>query len=190
MESRDNRNKNNISNWLGILFFVIFLGAQFIQPLFNMLAQFIGQATAQRLGASLAPLLPIVVIGLVVISILVSVMSAIGRGVTRMRDSVELPGPDLPRQMEIPPLTAPGLPPLTRTTRRTYRVRDSETSFKASSFDPTPHDMLGSNMRAKDLERLIQNARTDDQTALPNSLRNVGAPSRMIRNGTDPDTRL
>lgn len=96
-------------NWIGLVLFLIVVGAQFIRPLFNTVSQFfVGQATAAQLGSSLSSFLPLLIAGLVVLFAVVPAFMAILRGLGSLSSSNDLPartqmttsGPGLPPSMQ------------------------------------------------------------------------------------------
>jgi uncharacterized membrane protein YphA (DoxX/SURF4 family) len=86
---RDQRakKKNGGGNWIGILIFLLVIGSQFIPQLLNNLSGILGPATTQQLSAVLPSLVPFFIIGLIILSIVVPVIMAVGRGLGRLSES-------------------------------------------------------------------------------------------------------
>jgi hypothetical protein len=108
----DNENEEDTKrggfNWIGLLLFLVVVGAQFAQPLLNTLSQFfMGQATAAQLGSSLSSFLPLLIGGLVVLFAVVPLLMSILRGLGSLTSTNDIPariqmssdGPGLPPSM-------------------------------------------------------------------------------------------
>lgn len=80
-----------LSNWIGIIVFLLVIGSQFVQPLLHILSQVLGHAAAAQIGISLSSLLPMLIVGLVILSIVVSVLSGLVRALRRLGESSDSP---------------------------------------------------------------------------------------------------
>lgn len=116
-ENETEQKKGCGSNIIGLLIFFLIAGSQFIQPVLNSLGQVLGPQTAQQLGSSLSSLLPFIIVGLVVLSVIIPLLTAIARGVGQLGQGnnpppprpVNLPSPttSLPGQSRLPPSRLP-----------------------------------------------------------------------------------
>jgi hypothetical protein len=82
-----NKKKSNGGNWIGILIFLLVVGSQFLPQVLNNLSNVLGPATAQQLSAMLPSLVPIIILGLIILSIVVPLISAVGRGLGRLSEN-------------------------------------------------------------------------------------------------------
>jgi hypothetical protein len=142
----DNRKRGGI-NWSSLIGWIIFILVIAGGPLFNLLNRVLGSAGA--LPANLSSLLPILIAGLVVLSIVVSAVRALG-GRNRMggpRLPTDLSPPARPSSAPMPPfgnqrgpLRPPSMP-----APRAFTQPSSSTAqqrLPAARFDPVINPVL------------------------------------------------
>lgn len=94
--NNQNRRKNGGGNWIGILIFLLIVGSQFFPSIIQNITQIFGQSAGMQIGTSLTALLPYIIAGVVILSIVWSVLSNItrstGSGTSMPRTTLERPG--------------------------------------------------------------------------------------------------
>lgn len=170
--------QNSLANTLGLIIFLLAVGSQFIQPLFNWLGQFIGAGTANRLSSTLPSLFPLLIVGLVLLTVVISVVSAISSGIGRMRQNSEMrtttsypqtsyPQTSYPR----PSATSPSYSSRRTISTDTYQPGVPSAPNMNDIFPPTSPQMRG-GAYDKNLPR----------APLPGKI-DIKAPSTMVKNG-------
>lgn len=186
--------RGGLANSLGLIIFLLAIGSQFLQPVLSWLGQFIGAGAANRIGITVPSLLPIIIVGLVLLSIVWSVGSAVARGIGGMRRDSELESPTASL-----PQTKPYNTTSTTSTSVPYsmpKAADAPMPFpgqgKASVppmyTSPEPNKQLSTLNTAepfpltKRSESLPQSYNQLPRPPLPGKLE-ASAPSRMLKNG-------
>lgn len=133
-ETEQEEKKGCGSNLLGLLIFFLIAGSQFVQPALNMLSHVLGQQTSQQLGSSLSSVLPIIIIGLVVLSVIVPILSGVIRVIGRLTQGNDTPAPHPygRRPSSATSLPAPSRLPASRTGQ-------GGSSFPATSARSSPY---------------------------------------------------
>ncbi len=183
-KDEEQERQGGLANALGLIIFLLAIGSQFLQPLLAWLGQFIGAGAANRIGSALPSLLPIIIVGLVLLSIVWSVGAAVARGIGSLQRSSEpdsptasLPkttpyttasGPKSDEPMPIPGQGKASVPPMYTT------PHSHEQSYAPDMEDIFPH--------SKPSEGLPPSSRHLPRAPLPGKLE-ASAPSRMIKNG-------
>ncbi len=168
-EEEEQSGQNSLANTLGLIIFLLAIGSQFIQPLFGWLGQFIGAGTANRLGSTIPNLFPLLIIGLVLLTVVISVVSSIAAGVGRMRRDSDTPTPSLPPSPY--PSTSGSYPSAANrgTTRSTTQQSYQPGVPTAPNMDTIfPHGQSKSSSSAYNLPRapLPSNPRLHQQSSM------------------------
>ena len=188
-DEEEQERQGGLANSLGLSIFLLAIGSQFLQPMLAWLGQFIGTGAANRIGSTLPSLLPIIIVGLVLLSIVWSVGAAVARGIGGMQRGSEPDSPmaSLPKTMSnatstsVPygmpksdaPMPFPGqgkasVPPMATT------PHPSESSYAPDMEDIFPH--------STPREGLPPSSKHLPRAPLPGKLE-ASAPSRMLKNG-------
>ncbi len=192
-DEEEQEQRGGLANALGLIIFLLAIGSQFLQPVLAWLGQFIGMGAANRIGGTLPSLLPIIIVGLVLLSIVWSVGSAVARGIGGMRRNSELESPTASL-----PQTKPYTTPSTLRTSDSYSIPKgdapmpfpsqgkaavppvytapdaNEPSYALKTEDSFPRD--------ERMESLPPRANQLPPPPLPGKLE-VNTPSRMFKNG-------
>ncbi|NJL05969.1 MAG: hypothetical protein HC911_13895 [Chloroflexaceae bacterium] len=190
-DEEEQERQGGLANSLGLIIFLLAIGSQFLQPVLAWLGQFIGAGAANRIGSTLPSLLPIIIVGLVLLSIVWSVGSAVARGIGGLQRGSE---PNSP--MTSLPQTTPYSTPSTSVP---YSMPKSDAPMPfpgqgKASVPPmytTPHP--NEQSYAPDMEDLFPHSKRSEglppsynhlpRAPLPGKLE-ASAPSRMLKNGT------
>ncbi len=87
------KRKNGVGNWIGIGVFVLLILVQFLQPLLQNLGSLFGPNATLQIGNTLSSWLPYAIVGLIMLSLLWSVLSAVVGGIRRIGQGSEMPSP-------------------------------------------------------------------------------------------------